>query len=218
MTRCLALLLACLAATPALAHPHVWVATRAELVYASDGTLTGVRHAWTFDAAYSAFAAQGLGTAGEGKATPAELAGLARENTESLAEFGYFTRLKAGGRKQDFGEATDPRMSLEDGELTLRFLLPLKTPLKAAGSVSLEVYDPTYFVAFSLAPGDDVVRLVGAPAGCRAAAIRPKGSEGKNAATADAASGAMSESFFTALTAASDFGAQFANRIVVTCP
>jgi ABC-type uncharacterized transport system substrate-binding protein len=35
-----------------------------------------------------------------------------------------------------------------DMQLTLRFTLPLKTPV--AGTASLEVYDPTYFVAFSL--------------------------------------------------------------------
>jgi ABC-type uncharacterized transport system substrate-binding protein len=34
---------------PALAHPHVWVTMRTELVYAPDGRITGIRHAWSFD-------------------------------------------------------------------------------------------------------------------------------------------------------------------------
>ena len=33
----------------AQAHPHVWVAAASELVFAADGSITGVRHAWTFD-------------------------------------------------------------------------------------------------------------------------------------------------------------------------
>src|SRR5437870_4318879 len=31
----------------AFAHPHVWVTAASELVYAPDGSITGVRHAWT---------------------------------------------------------------------------------------------------------------------------------------------------------------------------
>jgi ABC-type uncharacterized transport system substrate-binding protein len=44
---------------PAQAHPHVWVTMHTELVYTSDGRITGVRHAWTFDDMFSAFATQG---------------------------------------------------------------------------------------------------------------------------------------------------------------
>ncbi|KMO34077.1 ABC-type uncharacterized transport system, periplasmic component, partial [Methylobacterium tarhaniae] len=160
------------AATPALAHPHVWITTRAELDYGPDGTLRAVRHAWTFDPTYSAFAVQGLGQSPTGPVNPAALAALARDNVGNLAEQGYFTLLKVNGRKQDFGTAADPAMTFADGQLTLRFTLPLKAPV--AGTASLEVYDPTYFVAFSLADGDGFATLAGAPAGCRATAHRPK--------------------------------------------
>jgi len=34
---------------PAQAHPHVWITAKSEVVYAPDGSITGVRHAWTFD-------------------------------------------------------------------------------------------------------------------------------------------------------------------------
>src|SRR5688500_10749300 len=33
----------------ASAHPHVWVTMRSEVIYGPDGTITGIRHAWTFD-------------------------------------------------------------------------------------------------------------------------------------------------------------------------
>jgi hypothetical protein len=63
MTLVLRLLLAAavvFAATAARAHPHVWVTMMSEVVYAPDGTATGVRHAWTFDDMFSTFATQGL--------------------------------------------------------------------------------------------------------------------------------------------------------------
>ena len=49
-----------LAAGSAMAHPHVWVTMKSELVYAADGSVTGVRHAWTFDDMFSAYATQGI--------------------------------------------------------------------------------------------------------------------------------------------------------------
>ena len=58
---CFALaLLALFAAGKAQAHPHVWVTMKSELVYAPDGSVTGVRHAWTFDDMFSTYATQGL--------------------------------------------------------------------------------------------------------------------------------------------------------------
>src|SRR6185503_12785932 len=43
-------------AGPASAHPHVWVTMKSTVVYAPDGTVVGVRHAWTFDDMFSTFA------------------------------------------------------------------------------------------------------------------------------------------------------------------
>ncbi|MEA1834052.1 DUF1007 family protein [Methylobacterium durans] len=207
---------ASLFAGPAHAHPHVWVVAKAEIDYAEGGRVTGIRHAWTFDASYSAFITQGLDKNGDGKLTPDELAGLAAENTANLAEFGYFTKLKVAGKEQAFAEPAEPRMAVEGGALTLSFLLPLKSPApQGRGVVALEVYDPAYFVSFSLAEGADAARLAGAPGGCAATITRPKAAEAK---TADAAKPGMTEAFFEALTAASNYGVQFANRVIVACP
>ena len=204
-----------LAGAPASAHPHVWVTAKAEIDYAS-GQVTGIRHTWTFDAAYSAFVTQGLDKNGDGKLTPDELAGLASENTQNLAEFGYFTKLKIAGREQAFGTPSEPRMAMEGDALTLSFLLPLKAPVsQGRGVVALEVYDPTYFVSFSLADGPDAARLSGAPSGCAATVTRPKGPETK---TAEAGKPGMTEAFFEALTAASTYGVQYAQRVLVACP
>ncbi|KQP88056.1 DUF1007 family protein [Methylobacterium sp. Leaf117] len=223
LTLCGLTLAASSLATPSLAHPHVWVTTKAEIAYGEGGRVTGIRHAWSFDASYSAFVTQGLDANKDGKLTPDELAGLAAENTANLAEFAYFTKMKVGGKEQAFADPIEPRMVMEGDKLTLSFLLPLKTPVaQGRGVTALEVYDPTFFVSFALAEGSDAARLAGAPAGCAATVTRPKtdpGADGRSVdgKTADAKPG-MSEAFFEALTSASNYGLQFANRVIVACP
>ncbi len=207
---CLACLAFLAAAQPALAHPHVWVSAKANLVFAPDGKVSAVRHHWTFDEAYSAFAVQGLDANGDGRTTPDELAGLAKTNTESLVEFAFFTVLKANGAKQAFAPPRNETMSYEGGRLTLHFELPLSAA--AAGRVVvLDVSDPTFFVDFRTAEGDDAVTLDGAPQGCTLKISRPK-----PAVTPDTKD--LSESVFQSLNAASSFASGFASRAMAACP
>ena len=122
-------------ASPALAHPHVWVTAKAEVVFAPDGKVTGVRHHWTFDEAYTAYVTQGLDTNNDGKLSPEELQDLATENAASLNEFDYFTVLKARGKPQAFDPPREARMSMEKTQVSMSFFLPLKAPAAPSGAV-----------------------------------------------------------------------------------
>jgi ABC-type uncharacterized transport system substrate-binding protein len=191
------------------AHPHVWITAVSELLYAPDGSLTGVRHAWTFDDMFASYALQGLETKTKGVYTREELAPLADTNVEALKEYAYFTYARAdGGKKEKFSEPVDYFLDYRDGQLTLHFTLPLKTPLKAK-QLSLEVFDPTFFVDFQLAKTDPVT-LVGAPAGCQMAFQRP------NDGTAVAQK--LNEQTFMNGGENANYGAMFANKITVDCP
>jgi len=63
-----------LGAGTAQAHPHVWITATSELIYAPDGSVTGVRHAWTFDDMFSTYALQGIETKTKGVYSREELA------------------------------------------------------------------------------------------------------------------------------------------------
>ncbi len=201
---------ACLAlAAPALAHPHVWVTIKSELIYAPDGSVTGVRHAWTFDDMFSTFALQGLAQKTKGQYTREELAPLAEVNVASLKEYDFFTYAKADGEKAPFVEPKDYWLEYANSKLTLHFMLPLVKPAKAR-ALELEIYDVGYFVDFVLAEKDPVA-LAGAPSACKLTLGRPQEmsfAQGKR----------LSEQASNDPAVANNWGANFVNRISVTCP
>ncbi|QOZ29547.1 DUF1007 domain-containing protein [Bradyrhizobium sp. CCBAU 51753] len=198
---------AVLGAAAAQAHPHVWITAKSELIYAPDGTITGVRHAWTFDDMFSTYALQGIETKVKGAYSREELAPLAQTNVESLKEYAYFTFAKADGKKQKFSEPVDYFLEYKDTALTLHFTLPAKTPFKAK-ELSLEVFDPTYFIDFQYVQ-QNPVKLVGAAADCKIQFQRP------NDGTA-AAQKLGEQNFLDGGNA--NFGMMFANKITVECP
>src|SRR6202790_1813656 len=91
----------------AQAHPHVWITATSELIYAPDGSITGVRHAWTFDDMFATYALQGIETKTKGAYSREELKPLAQTNVESLKEYAFFTFAKADGKKEKFQEPVD---------------------------------------------------------------------------------------------------------------
>jgi ABC-type uncharacterized transport system substrate-binding protein len=198
------------AALPARAHPHVFVAVKSTILFGPDGRVTGVRHAWTFDDMYSAFALQGLGGRA-GKPSQQELDALAKVNVEQLEETGYFTFVRAGGQRVEFGPATDYRTSVDDKRLlTLHFTAPLKQPASAGRALTMQIYDPTYYVAFDLEKTNPVA-LSSAPSGCSLNVLQPP-------PLAPELQARLNDSMGTNVSPGPDFGIRLAARVVVACP
>ncbi len=161
----IAALLLVLAPAAALAHPHVWVDSASEVVFDDKGRIIAIRHHWRFDEAFSIFALQGLDADRDGSYSTEELEPLARENVESLSDFDFFTFLSVGDYQAGFAAPRDYYLELDGDRLILHFTLPLAQPFFSRSTVLLQVFDPEYYVAFSL-PNDEAVRLVDAPSAC----------------------------------------------------
>jgi ABC-type uncharacterized transport system substrate-binding protein len=156
---------------------------------------------------FATYALQGIETKTKDVYSREELAPLAQTNVESLKEFAYFTFAKADGKKEKFLEPVDYYLDYDNTALTLHFTLPLAAPVKPKQLV-LEVFDPSFFIDFSLADKNPV-KLVGAPAACRMKFERPS----------DGAAGAQKigeQNFLSGANA--NYGAMFANKITVDCP
>lgn len=200
-----------LAAAPARAHPHVWVTVETKVLFNENGAITGFRHEWIFDEYYTAFALQGMDANGDGEYSEQELEPLARTNVESLSEFDYFTFAELGNDPVPRSDPVEYRLVYSDDLLTLRFTLPLAEPVPAedAGRFSFKVYDPTYFVAFSLSDNEPIKLAGTAPGGCETTIA--------DAPMAKAEARSLSEAFFEGLDASGDWGAQFAREIALRC-
>jgi len=206
----LGLALALGVATPASAHPHVWVTVKSQIAFTHEGKVSAVSHDWVFDEMYSSFATQGLAPPGK-LVTKEEFAPLAQENAGGLAEIGYFTTLKIDGKAADFDRVTDYWMQERPDHLVeFHVTLPLKTPAKATRFLTLRVADPEFFIDFEF---DDKVpvTLISAPPGCTATVAKPKPLEAGDKQK-------LSESFFTNLAPGTNFGFKMASAAIVACP
>ena len=197
-------------AAPASAHPHVWVEATARILFDKAGLIDGVRNDWVFDEMYSAFAVQGLENGGR-LASVGDLASLAKTNIESLAEYDYFTYAKADGHKLKFGKPIDYTLEERpDKRVVLHFTLPLLEPTRTGRAMSLQIYDPTYFVDFELA-AQNPVSFADAPSGCSKTVLGANPlvlQDGKE----------LAKAFDTGLAPSDDFAVKMAGRVIVACP
>jgi len=195
---------------PAFAHPHVWISAKAEVVFTPDGKVTGIRHHWTFDEAYTAYVTQGLDKNNDGRFSSEELQELANENAASLNEFEYFTTLKVKGKAQAFGDPREARMVMEGKQVAMSFLLPLKVSAPAGGTLAIEIDDPTFFVYFSLADQSSVT-LANAPQGCVTSIAKAK--------PLDAAmQKILQDEGAIQADPGANFSVEYSNKAIIACP
>ena len=164
-----------LAAERVWSHPHVLVNSSSQIVFNDDGAITEIRHTWTFDLPFSVYAVEGLDANGNGYYSREELDPLAKVNAESLEEYDFFTFVYSGDEEPPYGAPKDYWLErAENGALTLHYTLPLEKPYKPAGKpVEIDIYDPEYFVAFTLDETNPAT-MVNAPADCKLEVRRPK--------------------------------------------
>ncbi len=145
---------AALATAPAAAHPHVFIDTGLEIVFDDEGRVAAVQVVWVHDAFYTMLALDEYGMDPEftGTVTEAERAELAA--IYSNWDEGYAGDLYAllDGEPLPLSGPRAMWADVEEDRLILAHRRAVLDPQHLDGrKLVLQVYDPTYFIAYTVA-------------------------------------------------------------------
>jgi len=147
---------AALMATPASAHPHVWIDYSAELLF--DGTsVKGVRMTWTFDQMYSSMLFHDYTSRPHGPLTPADVKKLQKGAFEDTKDYHYFVDLARDGTSVPVQGFTDFDASFDGKRMTYRFTVPVRIEAsEKATTLEVDSFDTEFYIDFELAKTDPV--------------------------------------------------------------
>lgn len=157
-----ALGLAVAAATPAQAHPHVFIDAGLTFLFDDQNRLAAVQVIWVYDEFYSLLMIEdgGYDTDGDGALTDAEKAALAGNDVDWEAGFPGDLTLRFGGETVALAGAVEHRADYENGRVVTSHIRPLETriDIDGAGPLVAKVFDPTFFVAYDVTKGVTTAR------------------------------------------------------------
>ncbi|MDZ4865689.1 MAG: DUF1007 family protein [Alphaproteobacteria bacterium] len=157
----------CFAPASAFAHPHVWIDMRSSVNFEAGGAVDALGVSWTFDEFYTQFATDGIDKNKNGKFDANELQDLANTYAKNLKEYRYFMFVETDGKLIDTGAPTNARASVDKGQLTFAFRLPLmKAVDPAAVKLSYSSFDPTYYIDIAPVAANSVMFTGAAPKAC----------------------------------------------------
>jgi len=200
-------------AGPALAHPHVFIDTRIEVIVNADNAATGVRISWTYDDLYSLYIVgdMGLDPDWDGKLTPGEEARLAGFDMNWDAGFPGDTYTLLNDADLALSRPQDWRASYAEERITSTHLRTFDAPVPLGDMpLIVQVYDPGFYTAYTIA--SDPVLTGGT--GCFAETWIP------DLDAADAALKAALSEYSADMDLEADFpaiGKTYAEEVRVTC-
>ena len=212
MRHFLALLLL-LSPAPALAHPHIFIDTRYEVLLNDRNEATALRIGWTYDDLYALliFGDLALDPDGDGVLTPEEEASLNGFDMKWIEGFEGDTYVLMDGQPLAISGPRDWTASWADGKLSSTHYRDLVTPVPVADvPLVIQAYDPGYYVAHVILPP----AVVTGGTGCTAQVFEADLDAADTAlqeALAEYAPGADVEGQFPAV------GAKFSDEVRVTC-
>lgn len=134
-----------------VAHPHIFVETRLEIVFDGD-QLRGVRLSWTYDEFFSFLLMEelGLDPDGDGELTGAELETLAGFVLDWPADFEGDLSLSQTGEALELGPREQAALDVSEARVSEVHFRPVAGKVTADGPIRVQVYDPFYYTAYDI--------------------------------------------------------------------
>jgi ABC-type uncharacterized transport system substrate-binding protein len=150
-------LLSLMAASPAAAHPHVFIENKVAFIFDA-GKVTALRLDWVFDDIFSDSLLSQFDADGDGTFDELESKAVAEGVLPNLKMFHYFTYVWVDGKQLDPIDPTDFAASANgDRIVTFQMKMPLPQPVDPrTAALAAEIYDREYYVQVDLAQQDPV--------------------------------------------------------------
>ena len=166
-----------LAATQALANPHVWVEARITFEL-EDHRVEALTFAWRFDPFFSSHAIRTHDLDGDGALGPEELRSLRSDAFDPLAGFDYHVHVWVGDAKRDGHEVDGFSARVEDARLVFEFSVPIAPPADPdEGPVVVSLFDGENEVDFQFAESNFLLADGDVGSGCRFRVARGRGEQ-----------------------------------------
>jgi ABC-type uncharacterized transport system substrate-binding protein len=200
-----------LAPLQAMAHPHIFVDARMEVLADDKGNISEVRNVWRFDEMFSSSVLLDFDKNTDLKLDASELAELGETMRKSLADFHYFTTVTLNGKTIPIAKPDVIHVTYQDQQILAFFAVKPQTPVHLKGRLTFGIYDPSFYTAIDFPKDTDLVPEGQAFAACKHKVVRPDPDEvlAENKAT-------LTDAFFNDPTG-TDMTKLFATRLEVTC-
>ncbi len=135
----------------AYAHPHLFVGVDVEIIF-TDQAPTAVRITWKYDDFFSLLLTSDLGIDLDGDLIldAEEVAILTEAVTDWPADFKGDLEVQQNGRAIALGSRTMHTATYDDGLISETHVRPILDSDLNGAAMTLRVYDPLYYVAYSL--------------------------------------------------------------------
>ena len=175
--RWLAAALLSLTPAPALAHPHIFVEARMEVLSNDKGDVSEVRNVWRFDELFSSSVLLDFDKNTNGKLDDSELAELGETMRTSLADFHYFTTITQDGKNIPVQKPDVIHVSVQDQQILAFFAVKPSQAVHLKGRLTFGIYDPSLYTSIDFPNDKDLVLEGKAFAACKPQVVRPNPDE-----------------------------------------
>lgn len=143
--------IAVISAVSASAHPHVFIDAKANFVADQNGYVTALQITWTYDA-FTSLSLQDLldlDLDSDGVLSDADLARVVKAQTVWPDGFKGDTYLEQDGIGVALARPVNGTAWQSDINISVAFELPVEEPFLPGQDVTLRLYDPSYYYAYS---------------------------------------------------------------------
>ncbi|PDT11980.1 MULTISPECIES: DUF1007 family protein [unclassified Rhizobium] len=200
-----------LAPAAALAHPHIFVEARLEVVAGADGSIEELRNVWRFDEVFSSSVVMDFDKNTDLKLEPNELAQVGKTVKQSLADYDYYMNLTVNGKNVTVQQPDIIHVDYKNGQLLMFFAVKPAEKMPLKGRLTFGVYDPTLYTSIDF-PTDNELSTVGDNfKACKHQVVRPDADE-----VISQNKQSLTDAFFNDPTG-TNMSKLFATRLEITC-